>query len=250
LGIFSNQRFKDSKTRTFNNDNGIIRLHDADTARRWLMRFLENVEEDEFHQGDSFYVEGCDQLTVLDAWINITETSWKNVLRTLDIFSEEEFSDTSTISLFRDEPEAAYIQFLNGVVKVTKDDISVIPLGSITDSGAIWESKQIKREIHIENVQRYGLFEKLCERAFQKRKIETKFTEIKDSEFELTEDQYRAMRQAYGYLLHTHKQLDELKAVIFIDSEGTYDNPEGGNGKSLIIGSLKYYKNLVPVDGK
>ena len=166
-GFFQTHDSRTSRSELFHNDDGIIRLHNEDTGRRWVMKFLENVEEDEFHQGGFLYVEGCDQLSVLDAWINITQTTWNNVLRTLDIFSEEGFSDTTKMDLFRDESEAAYIQFLNGVVKVTKDDISLIPLGSLSNSGAIWESEQIKREIHIEKVQRYDYLKNSAREHFK-----------------------------------------------------------------------------------
>jgi hypothetical protein len=249
-GYYKTHESRTAKNELFQNDNGILRLHDADSARRWVANFLENTDEKHFEQDGVLYVDGADQFFVLDAWISVAATLWSNVLRQIPYYSEEGFTDTTEIHLFRDEYDTAHIQFRNGIVKITSDSITLIPLDSIKEKGAIWESEQLRRNIHIEKVPRFGLFEKFCQKSFNSRKSNTRFDEVKESEFELDEDQYRGMRLAYGYLIHSYKQLDELKCILLIDSEGTYEKPEGRNGKSLITSSLTHFKKMVTIAGR
>lgn len=249
-GYFQTHDSRTAKKELFHNDNGILRLHDIDTARRWVQKLIEEVDEKHFLPDGALYVEDADQFLILDAWISVSSTIFSNVLRTLTHFSEEGFADTETINLFRDEYNAAHIQFKNGIVRVTADSIDLIPLDSIKEKGAIWESEQLRKDITIEKVSRMGLFEKFCERAFHNRKSNTRFEGMVESEFQLDEAQYRGMRLAYGYLIHGYKQLDELKCILLIDSEGTYDKPEGRNGKSLITSSLNHFKKMVTIAGR
>ena len=249
-GYYKTHESRTAKNELFHNDNGILRLHDADSMRRWVLNFIEDADEELFLPDGALYVEGADQYLILDAWMGVSSTLITNVLGSLPHFSEEGFTDTEEINLFRDEYNAAHIQFRNGIVKITADSISLIPLDSIKDKGAIWESEQLRRDIHIEKVTRYGLFEKFCEKAFWSRKSNTRFEGIDESDFELDEAQYRGMRLAYGYLIHSYKQLDELKCILLIDSEGTYEKPEGRNGKSLITSSLNHFKKMVTIAGR
>ena len=249
-GYYKTHESRTAKNELFHNDNGILRLHDGDSARRWVQTFIEEADEEYFLPDGALYVEDADQFLILDAWINVSANLIANVLRTLTHYSEEGFSDTESINLFRDEYDAAHIQFANGIVRVTEDSITLIPLDSIKEKGAIWESEQLRKNITIEKVPRTGIFEKFCEKAFNNRKSNTRFDGIDESEFELDEAQYRGMRLAYGYLIHGYKQLDELKCILLIDSEGSYEKPEGRNGKSLITSSLNHFKKMVTIAGR
>jgi len=249
-GYYKTHESRTAKNVLFHNDDGILRLHNADSLRRWIANFVENADEEHFLAGGKLYVEGADQFLILESWISVAPITITNVLRTLTYYSEEGYRDTQSIKLFRDERNAAHIQFKNGIVRITKDSIELVPLESIKDKGAVWESEQLRRDIHIEKIQRYGLYESFCEKAFHYRKVNSRFIDVIDEEYELDEPQYRGMRLAYGYLLHTYKKLDELKCVLFIDREGTYKNPKGRNGKSIITTSIDHYKDMVTIAGR
>ena len=51
-------------------------------------------------------------------------------------------------------------------------------------------------------------------------------------------------------MIHTHNTSDVLKAIYFIDADSEIDQPKGGNGKSVVMESLKYFKKTIKVDGK
>ena len=44
--------------------------------------------------------------------------------------------------------------------------------------------------------------------------------------------------------------MDKLKCILCYDSEGSFDNPKGGNGKTLTMDSIKHYKSMSTIAGK
>jgi hypothetical protein len=62
--------------------------------------------------------------------------------------------------------------------------------------------------------------------------------------------QKNAFETAFGYLIHSYQPPDESKVVVFIDVDSSPERTEGGNGKSLSMEMVKYYRKTAFVDGK
>jgi len=239
-----------AKRDLFQNDNGELKLHSDRTVKKWLLDLLESVDDKEFISGCFKTPSLPDKLDILDALISITDTFWNRVLNTLDTYATEQYPDTTRLKLFVDGDSVSHVRFRNGVVKITSNEITLIDKSAVGGEGVIWESELLPHEIDLKGgSSQKGLFEKFIELAFHYEIYGSRKPVFEDN-FILKEDQYRAWRESYGYLLHGAKRLDRLKCPIYIDSEGTCENPEGGNGKSLALQGIQYYKSMVPIDGK
>lgn len=241
---------RSSKKTLFQNDNGILKLHSIDTAKKWLKDTLESIDEDEFINGKFKSTKPIPKVDILEFIMRFSglETAMKNI----QVYSVQTYPDTKELPLFKDKQDVAYVRFANGVVKITKSEITCLPVDSLKDEGLVWETELLPHNITLQNnSSAQGIFEKFVSNAFKREKIEGKSLD-KDYEnnFELDEEQYRAWRESFGYLVHNHKKVDSLKCIIYIDSEGTFEQPEGGNGKSLLLEGLMYYKDMIQMDGK
>ena len=234
----------------FHNDNAILKLHSDVTIKKWLLDFLDGVDEEEFLKGCFQTPNKPSKFNILDAVIGISTDFWKRVLTTLNAYSSERYVDTIPLQLFRDSDGVSHIRFRNGVVRITSDDITLIDKDEVVGEGLIWESELLPHDITLQNgSNQKGLFEKFVELAFHQEMYGSKKPTFSDN-FELKTDQYRAWRESYGYLLHPTKRLDAVKCPIYIDSEGNSDDPEGRNGKSLLASGIKHYKRWVEIDGR
>ena len=247
-GFFQNNKDRTVKKELFHNDNGVLRIHNEETAKKWVLNLLESLDEKVFLEGILQTPNGVGQDEVLDGWINLSNDQWKKILGSMTVYSEEDYQNTIPIKVFRDNSDTCHIRFRNGVVKIQATDIEIIQKDELKDEGTIWESEQHSHNIELDS-KSVGLFETFVINAFKKRD-HSKNSEDWTQNYVLDEDQLRSFREAYGYLLHGHKSMDKLKCVLCYDSEGTFDNPMGGNGKTLTMDSIKYYKQISTLAGK
>ena len=246
-GLFQMDKNRTSSKDVFLNDTNILRIHDDVTIKSWIRDFLENLPEDAFKNDNEFDCEGgANKWSVLDKW-QTYKGMGSEVLKDLPIYAEENYHGTEKLKLFNDKKGVAHIRFRNGVVKVTKDEIKIVPIESLSGEGAVWESMIMDRDIKIEKTK--GVFEQFCERAVSKRDHDKNDSDWTKNYY-VDEDQYQSLRTGYGYMLHTYNSPDIQKCLIFIDSDSDPDRAEGRNGKSLVMETVKYYKSRCPVDGK
>jgi hypothetical protein len=252
FGQFQNGRDKRSSKEIFQNVDGVLTLHNAETVKKWLHDFVENAEDKEFKaKGKLFNPDAqTSKKELLRKLQTYSESSLSNhVLYALPVFTEQGFVGTTKLELFNDAHDVAHFRFLNGIVRVTAKEIKLLTYKSIKTQGAVWDSSIIQRDIQIDNNK--GLFEKFAENAMKRGDID-KVSSLKDwtSEFNLNEDFYKSMRTSYGYMLHTHNSDDVSRCIYYIDFASTMGKPEGGNGKSVVMQSVKHFKSMVSVDGK
>ena len=243
---------RSSKKTLFQNDNGVLKLHSVDTAKKWLKDTIESIDEEEFINGkfkSNTPVPKVDLLEFIMRFAGL-EIAMKNI----QVYSVQTYPDTKELPLFKDKQDIAYVRFANGVVKITKSSITCLPVDTLKDEGLVWETELLPHKINVQDKlesKSPGIFEKFVSNAFKREKVEGKsLGKDYESNFALDEDQYRAWKESFGYLIHNHKKVDSLKCIIYIDSEGTFGQPEGGNGKSLLLEGLMYYKNMIQMDGK
>ena len=144
--------------------------------------------------------------------------------------------------LFRDNKDEVYTFFKNGVVKTTKDGSILQTYDTIKD-GYIWET-QIRNEVDNIDLKltQKGLFEEFVEKCMS--------VKDEDGEWKLNEEEYKSFRTIYGYLLSNYTNNGETPCPIFVDRESDGIHAEGGNGKSLVMKSVKHWKKTTPINGK
>lgn len=133
------------------------------------------------------------------------------------------------VKILQDTKDAAFIPFLNGVLKVDKESTELISYIDI--DGFIWERQIIQRNWKKSN------------------NMENDFADLCFKVSNDTNERLLALSTALGYLIHSYKDKTHQKAIIFNDQE-IDDNPNGGSGKSIMINALKAFKNVVVIDGK
>ena len=254
FGQFQMGDNRTSKSVVFQNDSGILKIHNEESIKSWLLGYLEKTPEKEFESGKfaNKQISGnSDRSIKWDVLARVQSYDKgrlkNNVLVTLPKNSEVGYADTEMLCMFDDTRKSAHIRFKNGIVKVTADSYEIIPYKELKEKGAVWESSIINRNIKFDETK--GLFETFAEYAMS-RKSKDKDESDWTQNYDLDKEQYLSLRTSYGYLIHTHNTPDVSKCIYYIDCDSDIGRPEGGNGKSVIMESVKYFKKLVNVDGK
>ena len=238
------------KKQFIKNEDGILELQDSHSVKQWLRKYFESIDFSEFEKEGMWAGqnnEGFLKNTILSLLQRCPTSRLESVMTQLDIHSQAGYKGTTKLNLFNDVDGVSHIRFSNGVVRVTKDKIELMNYSSVKDQGAVWESSIIPRDIKIDFSR--GLYEKFCEGSMSYHNPEKKSDTWMDN-YELNEGQYQAMRTGYGYLLHTFNSPSVPKCIYFIDSDSELGRPQGGNGKSFVMKSIKHFKSTVMIDGK
>ena len=253
FGLYQMGDKRISSKEVFKNESGILKIHNEESVKTWLLDYLESTPEKEFDSGKFenktiTVTEGSSiKWDILAKVQSYDKSRLKNVLYTLPKYSEVGYSDTVKLHLFDDTAKSAHIRFKNGIVKVTGSGYEIIPYTDLKDDGATWESSIINKNIKFDETK--GLFETFAENAMS-RKSASKNDSDWTKNYDLDPDQYLSLRTSYGYLIHTHNTPDVSKCIYYIDCDSDIGRPQGGNGKSVIMESIKHFKKLVNVDGK
>ena len=252
----ADSRLLDSKL--FLNDDGVLRVHNHRSVNRFVRKFIENIDESQFNivfQADD--KEEFFRKEVLAMWQNYSFGKENDkILTDLDLYSDEDFEDIDyDLPMFKDSYDDAHILFKNGVVRITKDKIELLPIDTIKDEGAVWESEIRNHNIVVKDKDEKddGLFAKFFNLAMMRQNTDIKDAQDWTEEYELTDsakEELTSLRTAYGYMIHDFNTEDESKLVFFIDSMSEMGRAEGGNGKSLVMDSIKYWKKMCTQSGK
>ena len=145
--------------------------------------------------------------------------------------------------MFRDNKDEVFTFFKNGIVRTTKEGSKLETYGMIKD-GYIWDSQKRSEIDNIELIEgdEKGLFEQFVEKCMS--------VQNENGEWEIDEKEYEAFRTTYGYLLSNYTNNGETPAPIFADRDSDGVHAEGGNGKSLVMKSVKHWKTTTPINGK
>ena len=244
FGQFMTTSDRTTKRFFFRNDNNVLKTYNADNIRGWMIK----------------YVEGCMSEENEGSVINLIEKISKyssdkltgEVLVSIKSFGEFSSEDAEMINLASDEPNKCYIRFRNGVVVITKSSIQLVPYSRFETEGSVWEASIIPRDIKIEKDPNHrGLFEKFVFNSMRTRdhKIEA-MSEWMD-EYPITDNvrtNFEALRSSIGYLIHRDNSVQ--KAIIYVDQGSTLTEPEGSNGKTLIMKSISYFTDRLTINGK
>lgn len=137
--------------------------------------------------------------------------------------------------LLRDTATESFIPFINGIVSVTKENITLKTYSQVLlGETCIMNDRIIPRKIDLsKNDFKKGVWYKFCENAVGK-------------------DGIGYLMRSLGYLLHTYKDKANAKMIMFSDTSNvTNKDAMGGSGKSIIAyDSIKEIRNVHWEDGK
>lgn len=153
---------------------------------------------------------------------------WSYCVNNQKLFSDSHLMMLESIDLLmlRDTVNTSYVAFSNGIVKITKDKITLDEYMNI--DGYVWQSHIVQRE--------YSAVEDCT----------NDYSSFIDN---ISRGDSTPMKSTIGYLLYTYKNRSNVKAVLLND-ETIGDNPEGGTGKGLIVQGLKQIRRVAILDGK
>jgi len=145
------------------------------------------------------------------------------------------------IPIFSDNENEVFTFFDNGVVKTDKTGSKLVGY-DVLDDGYIWDSR-ILTNIDGVNIdtKRKGIFEDFVEKSMMD-KIDGKWV--------INEKEYESLRTIIGYLISNYTNDGLTPCPIFVDRESDGFSAEGGNGKSLVMRSIREWKKDYCIGGR
>ena len=243
------------KSLLFQNDNGILKLHNENSIKMWVENFLKSISERDFNH--IFFVDSEADETfkrdVVSMWLDVSEAQLSRVYNSLPICADESIESDIDLNLFSDTQHECYVRFNNGVVKINKDDIEFIKNEDFSNENQVWESSIIKKDIKVNLKNTKGAFSEFVNKSMYRQKQDITGAKKWTDEYEMnsmSKEELLSLRTAYGYLIHDFNTADESKLVFFIDSMSEMGRAEGGNGKSLVMDSIRHWKKMSSQSGK
>lgn len=131
----------------------------------------------------------------------------------------------------KDPKDIAWFYFSNTAVKITKNNIELVPYSILTHP--IWKNRILNREFAITLTSEGQFYNFMF--LISKKKA----------------DRFLALQTAIGYLLHRYNDPSLPKVIIFNDEEISTDgSANGGTGKGLLAQAIGFCKNLEIIDGQ
>ena len=251
-------------------ESGILKTTNEGEMSKWVYKYFKNMDYEDFlnpeflgvvkstievahedSEGERI-IETNNQYFTKDEVIRaLMESGWFPTK--LKIYLHEFHEDKRLIvddeskqnftPIFRDDKHTVYSFFRNGVVETNRNGSKLKDYDVNTLDGFIWENT-INNNIDSISINdtKKGLFEQFVEKcmSYQNEK----------GEWVLDTKAYESFRTSYGYLLSNYTNGGDTPAVIFVDRDSDGKHAEGGNGKSLVMGSLKYWKPTEILNGR
>lgn len=134
--------------------------------------------------------------------------------------------DTIELLMLNDTPDTSYLAFRNGILKVTKNEITLSDY--IDVDGYVWKRQIIDRDF------------------VSSDSLENDYKKFINN---VSSGAPLPLETIIGYLMSTYKNKTNNKAIILND-EVISQNPEGGTGKGLFIQGLRQMRKVAILDGK
>ena len=218
-------KLSSSRFRNYLHNNNISKYYpSADSGYLFIKKDTNFIKEFDEKRIKDFVLSDLEERSEIDAFELCADN--------LKTFKPEYlgFLKTSEIEIQRDTKKESYLYYKNATVKVTKDDISLIPYSYI--KGLVWEKQVIDRN-YTKGEESEGEFQRFL-------------WLIAGQDVE----RYYSFKSAIGYLIHGYQNQAKPKVVIFNDEMISDGVSNGGSGKTLINMAIGYLKNLSILDGK
>lgn len=193
-------------------DNIIEQVNQSD-IKNFVFGYIERLENSPF--------DGIDKDILFEFMAAGVKTFFDNAL--LDLLP------IANVKINKDTKDAAFFYYVNGAVKITKDNIEILNYCDLI--GSVWKNQIIDRHIMLNDEKNSNTFFKFLNLI-------------------VTSAEGRAsLLSIIGYLLHRYKDKRMSKAIIINDKQIS-DNPEGGSGKGLIVNGIGQIRKIITLDGK
>ena len=242
----------------------ILKIVDTKIVSKFIYDYFMGLDSEVFHNPDLYGVEKSEehledddgnplppeivyfsQQEVRSAIIKFKWFSEKSIIYLSYYTDDEEILSQPKdkhlyTPIFKDTEDYVYTYFRNGIVKTDMNGSSLMSYNDVS-TGYIWESQILPKSIEIDK-NRKGVFVEFVEKAM---------SYIDDSgKWILDDKEYQSFRTTYGYMLSNYCNNGDTPAPVFVDRDSDGKHAEGGNGKSLIMGSVKQWKKTLPINGK
>jgi hypothetical protein len=246
-------------------NNSIYPVYSWESIHGYITSFLTNTNPEHFEGGEKFGIplekgsdETWDQDDILDHWMVKGEQISRSMFTNRQMLPKFKMSQ-----IFRDSDKECYLNFKNGIVKITKDKIEMLKDTSVIGNKYRRTSDFIhKLDTHTSsgfsgNIEvddsTDGEFE-----IFTKTATSLKVNEL--SEYEKGEPRYgkeyifngdghKSLMSGIGYLIHGKSLGGISKMVLFQDRYINGLTREGGNGKSIVLKGIDKVVKLYEEDG-
>jgi hypothetical protein len=159
-----------------------------------------------------------------------------------------------TIPLMEDKNDEVYLPFNNKIVHITPNSIKTIDYKDMSDKGnLIWETQKRSHNISIvdnKNEVMNGLFSEFCRKSTSSKIKPLNEVDNWRDAFQENMDVMKSLMTSYGYMISHFNNPSRPVAPIYVDGDAEIGLENGRNGKSLVMGSIKYWKELLPLSGK
>jgi len=222
-------RIHDHKFQAFLHDNGYRKLYpEGSTAFifvKVVRNLVENTSDKLIKDFTLRYIKNVGDMDVYDKLAGNTKLFKDDYLSMLE---------PVTIAFVEDTKVYGNLFYKNCCVRAYSNKVEMI---DYADLGAyIWSDQIIKRD-YVEGVDPEGEFNKFVRLV------------AGDDGSDKFEGRVLAHCTTLGYLLHSFKNLNNNRAVIYNDST-IDDNPNGGSGKGIMMQALRSVKRMAELDGK
>ncbi len=242
----------------------ILKIVDTKIVSRFIYDYFMGLDSEVFHNPDLYGVEKSEEHLEDDDGnplppeiVYFSQQEVRGAIIKFKWFSEKciiylsYYTDDEEIlsqpkdkhlytPIFKDTEDYVYTYFQNGIVKTDMNGSSLMSYNDVS-TGYIWESQILPKSIEIDK-NRKGVFVEFVEKAMSYRDDSGKWI--------LDDKEYQSFRTTYGYMLSNYCNNGDTPAPVFVDRDSDGKHAEGGNGKSLIMGSVKQWKKTLPINGK
>lgn len=228
----------------------------------YMTKFFMNTNEERFELGEQFEVkdndgESWEHDDVLDHWMVKGGNLCKMVWSTKEMFPKFKMNQ-----IFRDTDKECFLNFKNGIVRITKDKIEMLDDSVIGNKYRYTTQFIDKLNTHKEtnwngNVtvddSVDGEYEMFVKSSTSVKVDETKeyeqFVPKYGKEYVFNEDGYKSLMSGIGYLIHGVSLGGTSKMVLLQDRYINGKTREGGNGKSIILRGIEKVVKLYEESG-
>ena len=226
--------------------DGYVQFHNAKTVKRFLLDHVSNDQD--------LVNSELEREKVLDELIGLNPKTLEVYLSSLITYSSKNHEELVSLDILNDDKNTSYIPFKNGVVRITKNDIDLLRKDALEKEGKIWETSVREHLIDVDvkdkNTNNYlkDFITYAMKKGVDPKRIGNDIT--RGTESEEHKKSMDAFETAFGYMLHSYIDPANSRVVVFIDSDASSRKAQGGNGKSLAMKAISYFKKTTEIEGK
>jgi hypothetical protein len=242
-------------------NNTISIIKNSDEFKDWMSTHFKNTSNVQFAKGGIYHttdLNGNDIPNMKDKVLGLIMKSGKSVCDNL-INHNKTFISIFNKEILCDNREEVFLNFANGVVRVTKSDSILLDTSSLKNQFRYLDSL-IHKNPKIQNFSGYidlnpsigeSRFEKFCKLATSKKLNQNLVTiPIYGKDYEYSDNDMKTLMSAIGYLCSNYKEGGKSKLILFQDRYMDNITRQGRNGKTVVANILlSFIKGvMIPAD--